>query len=258
VGVFFPHPLNLESMFHLVNLPTPRRRMAYEYEVQRDERQRLAELSEQTLQVLLAARRPLEEREIVMLRFLEPHAVSRFAGKHLLAVADEPVAPLVSADTTMDLRLFGSRHGLLCHLLIERGTHEAAAGLMQACLEDKVLAPTDAAPYCLPWIASLAICERDPWPLADAWLERLLSRQQTLASGELCPGQLGATAAGILLQRHGMSPEAFGLEAVVDEGMLAGTQFTAYRFQSSAQRDRMQEWWSQFKRQLAAQPSRLP
>ncbi|HEY5311236.1 MAG TPA: hypothetical protein VIK18_01910, partial [Pirellulales bacterium] len=58
VGVFFPHPLTLDAMFHLVNLPTPRRRMAYEYEVRHSERQRLAELSEHTLQVLLAAKRP--------------------------------------------------------------------------------------------------------------------------------------------------------------------------------------------------------
>lgn len=256
VGVFFPHPLNVESMFHLVNLPTPRRRMAYDYEVQRDERLRLAELTEHTLQLLLAAKRPLDEREIVMLRFLEPHAVSRFAGKYLLAVPDAPVAPLISADITMDLRMYGSRHGLLCHLLIERGTHEAGPGLMRACLENKVLAPTDVAPYCLPWIASLAICERDPWPQADAWLEQLLSRQKALASSAMCPGQLGATAASILLKRHGMSPETFGLEAVGDEGMLTGTQFTAYRFQSTGHRDRVLDWWSQYKRQLAARPAR--
>ena len=258
VGVFFPHPSHLDSMFHLTNLPTPRRRMAYEYEVLRDERLRLAELSELTLKRLLAAKRSLVEREIVMLRYLEPHAVSRFAGEYLVDVADVPVESLVSADTTMDLRMYGSRHGLVCQLLLERGTHEAAAGLMRACLQDKVLAPTEDAPYQLPWIATLAIAQRDPWPQTDAWLESLLPNRQTLASDEMCPGQLGATAASILLDRHGMSPEAFGLEAVTDEGMLVGMRLTPYRFRSSTGRDRALSWWSQFKRQLVARPARSP
>lgn len=249
VGVFFPHPLNMDSMFHLVNLPTPRRRMAYEFEVHRNERQRLAEISQQTLARWLAEKRSLDEREILMLRFLEPHAVSSFAGKYLLAVTDEPVAAQVSADSTLDLRMFGSRHGLLCQMLIERGTHEAAAGLVRASAENKILPPTDEAPYRLGWIAALAIAERDPWPDVDRWLETVLGRREQLAIGNLNPGQIGATAAGILLTRHGMAPEAFGLTAIGDEGMLAGIQFTAYRFGSSKQRERVLAWWVGFKRQ---------
>jgi hypothetical protein len=260
VGVFFPHPLRLDAMFHLVNLPTPRRRMAYEYEVERDEQTRLAEFTEQTVKRLLAGKRSLVEREIVMLGNLEPHAVSRFAGEYLVSVADEPVAAVVSVDTAMpmDLRMFASRHNMLCHLLVRRGTHEAAPGLMRACLEGKVLAPTDEAPYQLSWIASLAIAQRDPWPEADAWLESLLPRGQLLASELACPGQLGATAAGILLDRHGVSPEAFGLEAVTDEEMLVGMRLTPYRYRSSSVRDRALSWWPQFKRQLAARPARSP
>src|SRR5581483_3855094 len=48
VGVFFPHPLTLEACFQLVNLPTPRKRMAYEYYVKRDESLRRAEISQRT------------------------------------------------------------------------------------------------------------------------------------------------------------------------------------------------------------------
>lgn len=252
VGVFFPHPLNLDSMFHLVNLPTPRRRMAYEYEVKRDQRQRLAELSDATLRKLLAAKRSLDERELLMLRFLEPHAVSRFAGRYLTAVADEPILGLISADTTMDLRMFGSRHGYLCGLLAERGTHEAAPGLLRVCQNDKLLAPTDESPFRLPWIAALAIARRDPWPGVDAWLEGLVTRSETLTTNGICQGQLGGTAAGILLERHGLSPEAFGLEATGDESLLDSMRFTAYQFRSPEQRQRMLAWWPGFKRHLTA------
>src|SRR6185436_7373937 len=36
VGVAIPHPEGREVMFHLQNLPTPRRRLAYTYKVKRD------------------------------------------------------------------------------------------------------------------------------------------------------------------------------------------------------------------------------
>ncbi|HEX3869649.1 MAG TPA: hypothetical protein VHV77_04350, partial [Pirellulales bacterium] len=46
VGVFFPHPTKGLAEFHLVNLPTPRRRMAYEFAVKRDAATRFVEITQ--------------------------------------------------------------------------------------------------------------------------------------------------------------------------------------------------------------------
>ncbi|MEX0711459.1 MAG: hypothetical protein WD278_03870, partial [Pirellulales bacterium] len=91
VGVLFPHPKRANAQFHLVHLPTPRHRLAYEYLVQADEAGRLVELSERTLSALLAEKRGMSEAELIMLRHLDPGAVSRFAGRYLLAVDDGPL-----------------------------------------------------------------------------------------------------------------------------------------------------------------------
>ncbi len=96
VDVFFPHPRQEDAQFHLVNLPTPRFRMAYEFSIAGDEAARHARVSEKTLSQLLAARRLATTAELNMFRFLDHRAVSRFAGSYLLAVRDQP-APRNSA-----------------------------------------------------------------------------------------------------------------------------------------------------------------
>ena len=49
VGEAFPHPRQENAFFHLVSLPTPRRRMAYMSCGNADEQKRLAALSRRTL-----------------------------------------------------------------------------------------------------------------------------------------------------------------------------------------------------------------
>ncbi len=195
VGVAIPHPNQTDAFFHLVNLPTPRRRMAYEYLVQRDMRQRLAEITQRTCQYYLQRREPLSVREILLLRQLEPKEVSRFASQFLCRMPDEPVeegqwqtAPPVAGEGE-NLRLGGqeeggigcsSRHGLLCIILAERGTQEAAPGLLEALAKQRILPPTVQSPYAWGWIAALAIAARDPWPEVDDWLAEVVPRPDPL------------------------------------------------------------------------------
>ena len=58
VGVAFPaphwHPDSPDAVFHLVNLPTPRRRIAYSYYVKTDPAARMLKLSRRTLDRLLS------------------------------------------------------------------------------------------------------------------------------------------------------------------------------------------------------------
>ena len=133
VGVGIPHPNNPGAMFHLVNLPTPRRRMAYACLTEAvpsgarcrlvnltlprqhltppqqhvpyacvtlaDERRHLSELSRRTFDQLLARHRPLTGRELLLAGQLDGEELSRFAGKYFAAVDDRPLA----ADDHFDL-----------------------------------------------------------------------------------------------------------------------------------------------------------
>ncbi|MCR4415109.1 MAG: hypothetical protein NUV77_22035, partial [Thermoguttaceae bacterium] len=54
VGVAFPHPKQPGYFFHLVNLTTPRRKMANQYVVEMPAAKRLAELSRRTFAWMLA------------------------------------------------------------------------------------------------------------------------------------------------------------------------------------------------------------
>jgi hypothetical protein len=247
VGVLFPHPRQEDFQFHLVNLPTPRRRMAYEYEIRRDESLRLAEISERTLAALLAEKRPLSEREIAMLRWLDRAALSRFAGPYLLSVDDEP------ADDVHYRPARYSTHAQLCCVLAQYGTSLAIPGLVEALRTRRILPVTPAGPYEFPLIAMLAIAERDPWPDVDTWLESLLLRDESLALGDEASGEVGATAAALLLDRHAVSPALFGLESVHDD-RLAECRCTAYRFTAVEKRERVVAWWHEQKRQVAVRP----
>ena len=93
VGVAIPNPNPAyEVMYYLVNLPTPRRRLAYDYHLKRDESERLADISQRTLDDFLAKRRPLDELHVMMLRQLDPRTVSRFVGPYFQSCAGRAVA----------------------------------------------------------------------------------------------------------------------------------------------------------------------
>lgn len=183
VGAAIPHPHQVDAFFHLVNLPTPRRRMAYDYLVQRDVHLRLAEITQRTCQYYSRRRQPLSEREILVLAQLNSKEVSRFASDFLRTMADEPLGQeegqTVAGPT--------SRHGLLCMILADQGVQEAAPGLLKALADGRILPPTTEAPYAWGWIAALAIASRDPWPEMDHWLADVARRTDPLRLPGVAP-----------------------------------------------------------------------
>jgi|GEM_PF-1467484 len=225
VGVAIPHPHQADAFFHLVNLPTPRRRMAYEYLVRRDMRVRLAEITRRTGQYYLGRGQPLSAREILLLDQLDQKEVSRFASRWLRTMPDGAieeaewefvegwVARQQRASEHPVVFLPSSRHGLLCIILADRGTQEASPGLLEALAKDHIFPPSEQGRCAWGWLAALAIAARDPWPEVDSWLSSLVPRTEPLyiqtsslleraAVGSSDPPQLGATAAGLLLRRN--------------------------------------------------------
>lgn len=238
VGVAFPHPLQPGAFFHLVNLPTPRRRMAYSYHTKTDETARLRAISRRTLNRFLELKRPLSEAELVMLAHLDPTEFSRFAGKFLLAVDDEPLP----AQGTNYVGGRCSRHGTICALLALEGTREAEPGLLEAIENERFLPPTAQAPYRMHYLAALSIASRDPWPEVDKWLAGQLSARQRLVERDEEVPELAATAAAILLKRHNRSLAEFGLWATPDD-VFEEFELDGFRFDAAESRDRLLQWW---------------
>lgn len=241
VGVMFPHPnpLKASAQFHLVNLPTPRRRMAYEFSSKTDEAQRLAVLSERTLAALAKQKRPLSEAELAMLHELDAGAVSRFVGGYFMAVGDP-----VPADRAEQNRLGrASPYANVCNLLVEVGTPEALPGLLAAIDAKKFPEPTAEAPENWPWIAALAIAERDSGPQSDAWLAGQIERTDRLRLQGENPPELGATAAAILLARYRAPLNDYSLESAEDH-MLAEYGAPGFRFILPEGRQKVLQWWA--------------
>jgi len=240
VGVAFPHPTSEDAFFHLINLSTPRRRMAYPQSRIIDEAKRLKAISRRTLDRISAEGRSLSEAELVMLAGLDPVEVSQFAGKHFLAVEDGSTA------ATGPPRWGGrpSRFGMICAQLARDGTKDAAPGLLEAIANDRFLPPNPRAPYKLHLIAALALAARDPWPKVERWLADCLDADEPLWEKEFdaaSPPQLGATAAAILLRRHGQNPARFDL-IQVDDPLLNQIPVRTYRFESEAGKKQLHQW----------------
>lgn len=258
VGVAIPHPKSLGAMFHLVNLSTPRHKMVYECVTQGDQGKRLAEMTRRTLQRFLAAKQRLSLEELLLLEQLDPGDVSRFAGQYFLAVDDEAIPeeifeaglgrPMMAGPAPLVARSLGmaraSRHGVICCVLAASGTQTAMPGLRMAIEKGRFLAPTRKAPYQLPWIALLAIASRDPWPGVDACLAQVLGRTDALIAGRERGPELGATAAAVLLARHGIEPVQFGLKEA-DDPLFASVDLAGYRFETPGAPQRMAQWWSE-------------
>ncbi|MBX3413082.1 MAG: hypothetical protein KF708_10375 [Pirellulales bacterium] len=261
VGVLFPHPQQESAFFHLVNLPAPRRRMAYEHYLRTDEEQRARDLSRRTLEAIAARKSPLQPSEILMLGAVDREEFSRFVGPYFMAVDDTPFEIELAANTPAGQT---SRHGLICLMLADRGTPTAIPGLLKAIEAKRILPPTPGGPCDMPWIAALAIAsrvqERREWPDVDDWLASLVPRTEPLVLprrnvkpeeinseddapeiGEMYP-DLGATAAAILLRRHGIAPSVYGLEPIGRQ-LLIHVGCQGHRFTQAHQREALLEWW---------------
>jgi hypothetical protein len=247
VQVAFPHPSDQNAFFHLINLPTPRQRMAYTYQAKIDDSVRLAAISRRTFDRLLAERRPLDESELTMLAQLDPAELSRFAGKYFNAVED---TRLVMADEQRPA-LQVSRHGWVCARLAIDGTKDAVPGLLEAIDKGRFLAPTPMTPYRMADLAALSIARRYPWSEVDVWLAGRVARSELLVSTRgvnqapawpAVSPEVGATAAAILLGRHRQPLAPFGLQAAGDP-LLVQFGVDGYRFLSPDGRKQVAEWW---------------
>ncbi len=249
VRIAIPHPdATQEVMFYLTNLPTPRRRLAFEYQIQRDEATRLREISDRTVNDFIARQTVLSEAELVLLAQLDPRVASSFVGPYFRAV---PNRPLVTTNTELQGQL--TVHGGICHVMARVGTREAVPALEELARSGR-LEPTYESPYQIAWIAALAIAERDPWPGVDDWLAKLLDQRTPLVSNLEVPPELGASAAAVLLNRHGASTRPFGLETT-GEAATERLRFVGFRFSSDRDRQDVVRWWEKQKGVAAAGPT---
>lgn len=261
VGVFFPHPneTQTDAQFHLVNLPTPRRRLAYEFvfpilkktdlELDAISDRRHGPITRRTVDFLLERRRLLMPREIDMFRYLDPVEASRFVEPYLSGVADERYddgSPTAFGN--------GSLHGWFCYTISQLGTPAAGRGLAAAIDRDRILEPTAAKPYRIEWIAAFYLASQAPWEGVDAWLAKQIDRTEPLRIDEPEAADVGASAAALLLARHGEEPSAFHLERhVFDE--LIDLENPGFRFTKPEGREKVKRWWDE--RQAAANAKSL-
>jgi hypothetical protein len=246
IGIAVPHPEGDVIIFHLVNLPNPRRRLIYEYSAERSETVRLAELTERTCASYVAKERVLTAADVLPLVLLDRGVVSQFAGKFFAAIDDSPLAQsngrLMVGHT--------STHGAVCYALALVGTKDAAVGIQKAVTDKRILPSTDSSPYELPTIALLAIAHRDPWQNVDAWLGAAIEQDQPLVTNVEPAPDMAATAAAILFERYQTPLSNFGLIPQA-ESFCNQAGLNVYRFGSEEDRQRVIKWWKAKQAELA-------
>jgi hypothetical protein len=250
VGVAIPDPEpNRDCMFHLINAPTPRRHLAYEYQLKRDDGKRLQEISRRTLDDILEQQAVLTESQVLMLGSLDPSTVSRFVGPYFQAVSDHRLLT-----TNNDLAGQLTINGGICYMLTQIGTHEAVSALEQLARSGQLGKPGPDNSYQIAWIAALAIAQRDPWPGADDWLAGLIDDSTPLVTNVDPSPQLGATAAALLLDRQAVSTRPFGLEPA-GQTVVERFRFSPYRFLSAKDHEDVRRWWQKQKQTHGKKPA---
>lgn len=250
VGIFFPHPSEIQpsAQFHLVNLPTPRRRMIYELTVptgtaspeklEQHDRRRRAAITARTVEYLLAQKRLLTVREIDMLQYLDPKEASRLAEPYLLGIADDRYdsgSPQAFGN--------GSLHGWFCYNLTLLGTPEAGRAIAAAIDKRRILEPTREKPYRIDVVTALYLAETAPWSGVDTWLAAQVDRTDPIRVDRPDAADVGASAAALLARRHDGNLNELGLESrPFDE--LTDLENPAYRFQNTESRAKFKQWWS--------------
>ena len=248
VGVFFPHPSAMQpnAQFHLKNLPTARARFAYEAEVpmnvsgerqQELDRARRREITKRTCERWLEAKHRLTAREFEMLHSIDPEVVSEFAASYLATVADERL-PNESPSSFGN----GSSHGEFCYQLSQMGTSAAGPALAKAIEARQILPPIEWAPYRMDWLALLVLSERTAWPRLDDWLASQLDNRDPISIREPQAAEAGASAAALLLRRHGRSPSEFSLERHVFDDLI-DLENPCYRFSKPEGHEEVARWW---------------
>jgi hypothetical protein len=250
VGVAFPAPhwpqADREAVFHLVNLPTPRRQIAYSFYVKTDPVARLTRISRRTLDRILAEKKLMNDQELGMLGQLDAREVSKFAARYFFLVEDGTVEEEVDSEYSTSRKHLGSessRFGSVCAQLAIDGTRDALPSLVDAIRQKRFLPPTPLAPYRLEWLAAFSIARRDPWLGVDAWLAENLDNRQTLDIGHNDSAEIGATAAGLLLERNHENAGAFGLRLAVDPH-LQDYKVSGYTYEAADDVQKVRKWWA--------------
>lgn len=247
-GIAFLHPIRDDAFFHLVNLPSPRRRMAYVYLVKRDEANRLAEITRRTLARWKEESRPIGTQELKLLAQLDRREGSQFVARYLSTPpADRPKGPLKElprAGPSADRDTGPVEPQLLAELLAEQGTVEAVPDLFKAIQMAVAEHQPEPVGRTL-WRAGLAIAARDPWPKVDSWLAGLTGRKDSL--DDEGGAQLGATAAGLLLVRHGQALAGYPLRStgplVPAEAPGRSPVLIGYRYSAPEGPEQVRRWW---------------
>lgn len=248
VGVFFPHPSSMTdgAQFHLKNLPTPRRRLAYQYEVPTElsrERQQTLDAERRKAITHNTCRRWLEEkhrltgRELEMLAVLDPEEVSLFAADYLTTVPDERI-PHDSPSAFGN----GSSHGLFCYQLSRIGTASAGIALQKAVDRKMVLLPVDETPYRMDWVALLVVAQRYEWPGRDAWLAEHIASTEAINIREPEAADVGASVAAVLVRAAGGSESEFSLRRH-EFPELIDLENPGFGFTRSDGRAAVEKWW---------------
>ena len=260
MGEAIAHPIDPNHFFYLVYLPTARSRMVRWYVPASDESQRLADISRRTLARMLTEKSPLDEAEARMLAALDPREVSRFAGKYSWR---STTGRWIPCRRTPPSRCKSPKSGWVGG---RGGSARSASGWpstarkmpCRVCWRRRprsgFFPPRPGLPSTCPRLALLSLASRDPWPETDAFLASLLGDRRPLRAGRRT-SELGATAAAVLLGRHGEEPGEFALEEV-PEPQMSLMHVTGYRFASEDARKHVQTWWERTKGGASAAPPR--
>ncbi len=268
VGSAFPHPERSQEMFfYLRNLPNPRRRMAFdlllgsEYSTSGSQQRRLGVITRRTCEGFLSGKRMLTTELIPMMLVLDPAEVSFFAAQRFSRLAERPADPEVSVREV--------DRGLLTVLKL-CGTTEVLEGISRGVDNNRLPGLTPEVGAHPAWTAALVISKRAiatqttnsrEANLLDQWLAKQIVRSEKFLSESAA--EVGATAAALLVTRHGRRVEEFGLRAVqVDELQqrelaALGTTVEAYRFNDESSRRKVIGWWHGYSRQLVNRPGRF-
>jgi hypothetical protein len=156
------------------------------------------------------------------------------------------------------------------------GSPELVPTLVEAAKNKRFLPLPSDEPQAMGWIAALAIAAREPWEDVDRWLAGLVEHPDRISFGQGTQGDVGATAAAMLLAKHGEDPAQFGLAArtplqrglhdrfeapinadyrrrMFEDRLFKQLGVTPYCFADSAGRDAVQQWWRH--RQPTAPPT---
>ena len=147
------------------------------------------------------------------------------------------------------------------------GSREVVPALVECANRKRSLRLSTDEPQEVGWIAALAIAAREPWEGVDSWLADLIDRSDRISSPDQ-QGDVGATAAAMLLLRSGRRPADFGLVAreplrrglldrfespvnadyrrrMFEDRMFKQLGVTPYYFANSKSRADVAKWWEQ-------------